>query len=428
MILWGWCENKMNVMNAMIEEERIKRLIQANNAPFSGYRMNMKEREEKAIEVGDTYNEIRLHYFWSTRIGEALRRYYMMERDAKENKKKKILDLFIKSDCQNANNRLFDIMKRHIEIVDRKNADFWEYILCRNSDKVTEEYWNEYEFPDNDKQILNMYPIDCVKSLLELTEEEKIEAEGKFKKMNINGEYICISARDSAYLNSIKPDIDWSYHKYRDSEIQSFKDLATYLKGKNTMMVRMGRIVENRACLPNCVDYASDYYDELMDIYLMKNCLFFLGDCNGLSTIPWCLGTPLGLTNNFMFVEAYGGYPITNNCRTIPKKYYSREKGRLLNLKEMAEIEFEVGYDGNKYRDLGIECISNSPEEIRGLGEELYEITKEIWVETEEDKELWERFTEIRKECIKKYGLCEELIARERIGKEFLKNNRFLLD
>ena len=38
----------------------------------------------------------------------------------------------------------------------------------------------------------------------------------------INMPMVCVFARDSEYLNNVYPERDWSYHDFRDANIQNY--------------------------------------------------------------------------------------------------------------------------------------------------------------------------------------------------------------
>lgn len=165
--------------------------------------------------------------------------------------------------------------------------------------------------------------------------------------MGLSGSYICASSRDATYLNTVHSDWDTSYHDYRDTDINNLNLSADYLSNKGITMVRMGRFVKDKVEFGNCIDYANNFYDELMDIALMRDCKFFVGDSNGICILPMTLNTPCALKNMVPFFSAGAcAHPQNPHNLLICKKYYSTVERRFLSFKEMMKIDKVMLSDG----------------------------------------------------------------------------------
>ncbi len=77
-------------------------------------------------------------------------------------------------------------------------------------------------------------------------------------------------------------------------------------------------------------------------------------------------------------------------------------------------------YRNQDYERNDLECVANSPQEIRDLIIEMEARLKDAWVADESDEELQKRFRSL----IESYG-CYTI---PRIGAHFLRENAFLLD
>jgi len=388
--------------------------------------LNIKESELKKLykKLQKQYKEIRVHSLDSTRIGEYISRYLIAVEDSKKNAQRGILDVFILTDCINHNARLSKVMGRNIQIVDETNINIWEYILCHFPKVKFEKYWSKYNERDKDKLIR---PEDTAQ-YFKLTEEE--EKEGQYKKafMGLNRPFVCALSRDAVYLNKIAPRDNWHYHDYRDSNINKCNLSAEYLSQKGITMVRMGKFVKDTVDFNNCIDYANQYYDELMDIVLMKDCKFFLGDANGVSLLPMVFNKPLAFKNVIpAFLDAWGSSPQNSQNLFIFKKYYKKDENRFLSIKEMMEIEKKVTYYGQRYKKFGIEVVENSAEEILDLTMEMNARIDGEWIETPEDIELQKKYRIILEEWIQFAHLKENAMIHAKIGAMFLKKNPFLL-
>ncbi len=389
----------------------------------SGYNVNHNEWKKSVQKIKSKYTEIRVHTLWSTRIGEYLVRYLRAVEDSAENEKKGILDVFVLSDCINHNSRLSQIMGRHICIIDDTNVEMWRYILRHFPNVQVAKCWADYEIKKNDR-LRNSK--DTVK-YFELTAEEEAEGMNKMKAMQLQQPFVCVSSRDKAYLHSIFPLKDCIYHDYRDSDINNFNLAADYLTQEGIMAVRMGRAVDKTVEFGNCIDYANNYYDELMDIVLSKGCRFYVGDSSGIVWLPMVMNKPIALRNWIPVFLNSESLPYNPHNLLIFKKYYLKSEGRFLSIKEMMKIEAEVRYDGNKYAEYGIEVIENSAEETLDLVMEMNERLDGKWKETREDIALQDKFQSIYKEWCERQHYQDSEVLHIRVGALFLRKNQYLL-
>ena len=392
----------------------------------SGYNIKKNEYERLLQEIEKQYKEIRLHQLWSTRIGEYIVRYLTAVEDARKDAENSILDVFVLSDCMNHNSRLSRIMGRNIQIIDETNIDVWQYILFHFHNVKFYQYWKEYSIKNKERSRISEYAIQYFK----LSEEEKKEGRQKMVAMGLSGPFVCVSSRDAKYLDTLVPEIDCSYHNYRDADINKFSLSADYLKDKGITVVRMGRYVQNKVNFSNCIDYASNYYDELLDIVLASECKFYVGDSSGIVWLPMVLNRPIALRN---WVPAFldsESLPYNPYNLLIFKKYYYKAENRFLSIKEMMQIEKTIGlnYDGHKYAELGIEVVENSAEETLDLIMEMNARIDGEWAESQEDIELQDKFQKIYREWCMQQNYIESATLHLRIGAMFLRKNPFLLD
>lgn len=380
--------------------------------------------------ICEQYVEIRMHALpLSDRIGEYIPRYLAAVDNSKKSAEKGVLDVFVLEDYVNANNRLTTIMGRNIHIVDKGNVDMWMYILSRFPKVEFQKYLKDY-FP-RDKEIF-LDPKRTAEYLL-LTSEEEEEARKKKELMGLSGSFVCVSSREATYLKTTHPDWDCSYHDYIDTDINNVALSADYLSNKGIMMVRMGRYVKNKVKFANCIDYANNYYDELMDIVLMRECKFFAGDGNGICSLPMTLNTPCALKNVITpFFDAWGAIPQNPQNLYIFKKYYSKTKKRFLSIKEMMEVNEIAGLGEHDFakncEELKVEVIENSAEEILDLVMEMNARIDGEWIETKENIELQNKYQRIRKQWYEQKHYSENAMLHAKVGTLFLRKNPFLLD
>ncbi len=179
--------------------------------------------------------------------------------------------------------------------------------------------------------------------------------------------YVCFSARDDAYLNSTQPERDWLYHDYRDSDIQNYLTAIEKLVSLDYYAIRVGSIVKNRLETKNdkIIDYAtSQLKSEFLDIFILANCEFFIGDTSGIRWIPMIFHKPCIALNLISQGDAVG---LTRPEDLILfKKIWSIKKKGYLNLKEIINIGIDYSRT-DYYEKNGLELIENTPEEIKGV-------------------------------------------------------------
>lgn len=407
---------------------KIKTLYCLSREADGAWHERKKAYQKFYNEISSRYTEIRVHKMWSERIGEYLNRYLSAIEDARENAKKGVLDVFVLSDCINHNSRLSTIMGREICLIDENNIDLWRNVLYHFPKVEFTKYWEDYSANYGEKRNGRQRNAKDTVQYFNLSDEEQREGQYKKQHMGLQGPYVCVSSRDPAYLATINPNYDCEYQDFRDSDINKFNLAAEYLSHKEITAVRMGRHVKNEVNFSNCIDYANKYYDELLDIVLAKDCKFYVGDSSGIVWLPMVLNRPIALRNwipTFLDLEALPYHPLN---LLIFKKYYLKAEERFLSVKEMMQVEKKAGCIGQKYKELGIEVVENSAEEILDLIVEMNGRVDGTWNETPEDVELQEKFQSIYKEWCRQEHFQESATLHIKIGAMFLRKNTFLLN
>lgn len=391
----------------------------------SGFHIREDEAKKTYQAIRKKYREIRVHWLYSDRIGEYCPRYLVAVEDAKKNASQGILDVFVVADCVNHNSRLTRVMGRHIQIIDETNVHVWKYVL-RHFPKVNfSNYWNQYR----DRNMDRLLKSEQTAQYLALTAEEN--AEGQYKKslMGLTDPFVCVASRDSLYLKKQMKKAHSLHNDYRDSDINRLSLSANYLEGKGITTVRMGRDVKDEVTFGNCIDYANQDYDELMDIVLARDCKFFVSDSNGIMLLPMTMNRPVAFKNVVpAFVDGWGTIPYSPHNLFIFKKYYKKAEKRFLTIKEMMEVDQKVQYNGLLYRGLGIDVVENTAEEILDLVIEMNARLDGEWIETPEDIALQKKYRDLFEDWIKRANLHRNAMPHAKLGAMFLRKNPFLLE
>lgn len=234
--------------------------------------------------------------------------------------------------------------------------------------------------------------------------------------------FVCFHARDSAYLKTIYSFFDSSYHDYRDSNINNYILAAEQLAKRGYYAIRMGSVVTERLDVinPKIIDYASQSSrSDFLDIYLGAKCSFFISSGTGIDAIPMIFRR-LSAFVNFVPLE-YGRFWQPGHL-FIPKKHWLRSERRFMTFREILNSGAGRFLSNKQFDQYGIELIENTAEEIAALAIEMDERLKGVRQTTDEDKELQHLFWSHFKPS--------ELngVFRARIGAEFLRQNRNLLE
>ncbi len=267
--------------------------------------------------------------------------------------------------------------------------------------------------------LLERYPTH-----LEFLEEEKARGEVGLLAMGIPIEapFICLTVRDSAYLS----DSHWSYHNYRDSNVQNYILAAKELADRGYFVIRMGAKVHEAMNVshPKIIDYATNgMRSDFMDIYLGAKCSFCISTSTGWDAIPYIFRKPVAYVNLMSLGYLFA---IRRVYLAITKHHVLKHQNRELTLKEI--FTFGVAFSGasHDYESKGLQLLENTPEEIRDVAIEMLERLSGKWKDDEDDELLQKRFWEIFPEgsVVTPMGQTLYRDKRSRYGSAYLRNNR----
>jgi len=271
---------------------------------------------------------------------------------------------------------------------------------------------------------------------LRFTADEERWGQASLERLGIpeRTPFVCFYARDSAYLDVTQSYRTWDYHDYRDSCIDNYLLAVEEMTRRGYPAVRMGAVVKEALDTDNpmIIDYASTARTDFLDIYLSAKCRFFISSTGGINAVPRIFRKPVVYVN-FVPLGEWHLLVCSPDSVFIPKKHWHREEERYLTFGEIVRSGKGV-YPLNKRSGLnrfletemfdksGVDLQENSPEEIAAAAIEMDDRLNGSWVATQEDEELQRRFHSLFDPREYKNGLLP------RIGAEFLRQNRDLLD
>ena len=315
------------------------------------------------------------------------------------------------------NYNLISLVVKLIKFLPNKEA----FLVPRNYAYPTyKEYLNSKQITKNDIYYTRLsYILSDYKSNIDFNKNEISKGNQLLLKLGLPSgqKYICFHARDSKYLNVRFPKKNWTYHDYRDSNINNYILAIEELTKKNLFGIRMGQIVKDDYQTSNkkIIDYSkSKIKSDFLDVYISAKCKFFIcSDC-GISSFPEAFKIPTVYTN-WTALRRISTWVLDGIF--IFKKIYSNKKNRLLFFSEIIDIDMDSKNERDK---LGLEIIENTQEDIKDACIEMNMRIDGEWIETDEDKKnqflFWSLFG---KDHLKSKKLL--------IGAKFLRDNANLI-
>ena len=169
----------------------------------------------------------------------------------------------------------------------------------------------------------------------------------------------------------------------------------------------------------NIIDYSNSLIkSELLDLFVISKCKFFIDTGTGLSGVSHMFRRPI-IFINFPEMHALSYQPTD---LFIPKKHWSIEEKRMLNLKEIVKIKAHYFSDDTQYKKAKIELMDCTPNEISDAIFEMEQRINKTWERKKDEDKLQKRFKLLWHNPQNPNGKCIP-----RISYNFIKNNSYYL-
>jgi len=366
--------------------------------------------------------KIRIGFLRSDRIGHfaANTELYLCERDVNQHDHNGPLDLlyFTRKPC---NQQLARMWARELIIL--------PWFFMRPLDLIIRSFnclssLRAVEARGGDRDIDHL--IERTTPHLQFNAEEETLGEEGLLAMGIPiGEpFVCLTVRDSAYLNHIYQK-STEYHNYRDSDVQNYVLAAEELAEKGFFVIRMGAKVNAalNSAHPKVIDYATNgMRSDFMDIYLGANCTFCISQSTGFDAVPTIFRRPVAYVN----MIPLPGFPtFSNKSIGITRHHFSVENDRELTFREIYTLSSKVWLTTLEYESLKVRLIENTPEEICDVVIEMAERLAGTWQSDPDDEALQQSFWEnFPTDAVGNNGVPYHGEIRSRYGANFLRNNK----
>ena len=290
---------------------------------------------------------------------------YLCERDAK---KLKTFDIWCPVG-EPANPYLLHMFSRVIPI--------WRWAAIMNAVGKRWKWWEKHTFSDAQwgRDINNL--MERSPSHLSFTFSEEKRGRIGLRALGIpeGAKLVCIINRDPIYLKVKEPAQDYSYHDFRDSDINNYRQAALALMERDYYVIRMGVHVDGPMKLqaPKFIDYAaSGKRSDFMDIYLGAKCEFCISNGTGFDGIPMIFRRPICFVNEAPF-EYLSTWMV--NSLAIWKHHW--KDGKRMSVQEILAAKAGLFFKSEHYAAAGISLEQNTPEEIKEAVLEMLELSQD---------------------------------------------------
>jgi putative glycosyltransferase (TIGR04372 family) len=211
--------------------------------------------------------------------------------------------------------------------------------------------------------------------------------------------FVCLLVRDDEYLahgslhgnGNPRAYEGWSYHNYRNSDIDTYLPAIGWLAAQGVWVIRMGKLMAKP--LPTGIDHVVDYsFDpgksDLLDIWLLANCTGCISTATGPDQIS------LIFERATLFVNALPLSHLSSSAKAIwvPKPLRWRDSGQPLSITEHLTHGFTRSVE---YNNAGIDILDMTSSEITSAVQEFWERITETWLDVHDDLDRQAHFWDV---------------------------------
>jgi putative glycosyltransferase (TIGR04372 family) len=309
---------------------------------------------------------------------------YLCEKDAGINRHKRVIDIWCPIG-KPANEQLFTMFKRVIHV------SAWGGLIMQ-AGQHCEWFKKNHTFDDAQWGRDTHNLMEKSPPHLSFTKAEVKRGERGLRMLGLpeGAKWVCIAQRDPLFLKMVEPWLDYSYHDFRNSSIQNYREAAMALMDRGYYVLRMGQFVEEAMKLqaPMFIDYARHPLRcDFMDVYLGAKCAFTLSNGLGFDGIPTVFRRPICFVNEAPFEYLSTWMP---NSLAIWKHHI--KDGKRMTPAEIAASGAGLFHTSKQYADAGITLEENSAAEILEAALELEYLMTNWTASKDEQQKFWSRF------------------------------------
>jgi len=281
---------------------------------------------------------------------------YLCEKEAGINRPKRVFDIW----CPVGKPANTQLLKMYRRVMPISEIGTQLMLACQRFDWFKKEHtFSDANWGRDIHNVMEKYP-----PFLKFTKAEEKRGEELLRRMGIpaGAKWVCVIARDSFYLRATEPNVDYSYHDFRNSSIQNYREAAVALMDRGYYVIRMGQYVEGPMKLQaeKFIDYAvHPMRSDFLDVYLGAKCEFTITNGCGFDGIPMVFRRPLCFVN-----EAPFEYLSTWLPGSLAIWKHHVRGGKRMTPAEIVASGAGLFHTSKQYADAGITLEENSAAEI----------------------------------------------------------------
>jgi putative glycosyltransferase (TIGR04372 family) len=223
--------------------------------------------------------------------------------------------------------------------------------------------------------------LDETASHLHFTDDEHAQGRDLLCSLGLdpNQPFVCLTARDGAYLTTLEPGRDWGYHDYRDSDISTYRSLAEVIADSGLAVLRMGAVVAAplESSHPLVIDYASSgLRSDFGDVYLFAHCRMSISSSTGVDSLAMTFRRPMGIVN----LPGIGGLQLGRSLRLVMfKDLVDATTDEPLALLDSRRPAAMAAFRTDTFDALGLRLVDNSPQQLAEFGREMLSMDSGAW-------------------------------------------------
>lgn len=178
--------------------------------------------------------------------------------------------------------------------------------------------------------------------------------------------FVCLHVREGGYKG------DWG--NPINADISNYMGAIKEITQRGGWVVRMGDSAMTRLpVLERVIDYPfSSSRSATMDVYLLKECSFYVGVGSGPLDTAFLLDKPVVMTNSLQWIN---GLPMRHGDLMIFRHIYSRTEKRFISIQEWFMRASSITEDRWSLPDCDL--IENSEEEITSVVKEMLDFSND---------------------------------------------------
>ena len=296
------------------------------------------------------------------------------------------INLFCATSNKSCNTALEKMWSRNFNL---QTGD-WGWLLNDISKRLkSTDFYQESTDLDKKGRLIDFPPsLKFSKSELTLGDEFLSEC-----NISDGEKIVCLNVRDSSFLAKSEnlgwsKNRDWSYHNYRDSDIDTYVAAAETLAENGYTVFRMGAIVEKPLISkhPRVIDYATNgMRTEFLDIFLGAHCTFCVSTGSGWDSVPQIFRRPSLYVN---LVPIFAHACVVRDLLIYPKILQDNSTRDDLRLDEIIERNVYGSGFAAEYADAGVTIRDMNSDELVAAVTEMAARVESIFVETPEQKQM----------------------------------------